>query len=210
MGTTTPGESPDLLPVMLQMGAAAHDGGMQRVIGWLAAAVITTLIFGSVYVSFQQLGRRSANDAPAAAAAAQVQRIGSDPLGAPRLELGPDSGVFIIVYAEDNKPTSGTVTLHGSLPVLPAGVLRAARTSGSDAVTWQPEPGLRMAVVARPVAGKVVVAGQSLAPFEDRDRTVLLFLSLGWLGSLVVLAIGYAAIVFFAHRPFQSPRRPVP
>ena len=70
------------------MGAAA-DGGMQRVIGWLAAAVITTLIFGSVYVSLQQLGRRSADDAPAAAAAAQVQLIGSEPPGAPRLELGP-------------------------------------------------------------------------------------------------------------------------
>jgi hypothetical protein len=182
---------------------------MQRVIGWLTAAVITTLIFGSVYVSLQQLGRRSADAAPAAAAAAQVQLIGSEPLGAPRLELGPDSGVFIIVYGEDDKPTSGTVTLHGSLPV-PAGVLRAARTSGTDAVTWQPEPGLRMAVVARLAAGKVVVAGQSLTPFEDRDRMVLLFLSAGWLGSLVVLATGYAVIVFLNHRPLQSPRRPVP
>ncbi|HJW00264.1 MAG TPA: hypothetical protein VJ617_14330 [Arthrobacter sp.] len=129
---------------------------------------------------------------------------------APRLELGPDSGVFTIVYGEDDQPTSGTVTLHGSLPVLPAGVLRAARTSGSDAVTWQPEPGLRMAVVARPAAGKVVVAGQSLAPFEDRDRMVLLFLSAGWLGSLVVLAAGYAASAFVAHRPLQNPRRQVP
>jgi hypothetical protein len=195
---------------MLQMGAEADDGGMQRVIGWLAAAVITTLIFGSVYVSLQQLGRRSADAAPAAAAAAQVQLIGSEPPGAPRLELGPDSAVFIIVYGEDDKPTSGTVTLHGSLPVLPAGVLRAARTSGSDAVTWQPEPGLRMAVVARPAAGKVVVAGQSLTPFENRDRMVLLFLSAGWLGSLVVLATGYAAIAFRDHPPLQSPRRPVP
>ena len=31
-------------PVMLLIGAA-DDGGMQRVIGWLTAAVITTLIF---------------------------------------------------------------------------------------------------------------------------------------------------------------------
>ncbi|WP_157769038.1 hypothetical protein [Pseudarthrobacter sulfonivorans] len=54
---------------------------MKRVIGWLAAAVITTLIFGSVYVSLQQLGRRSANAAPAAAAAARVQLIGSEPPG---------------------------------------------------------------------------------------------------------------------------------
>ena len=77
-------------------------------------------------------------------------------------------------------------------------------------MTWQPEPGLRMAVIARPAAGKVVVAGQSLAPFEDRDRMVLLFLSAGWLGSLVVLAAGYATNAFLAHRPLQRPRPPVP
>jgi hypothetical protein len=45
---------------------------------------------------------------------------------------------------EDDKPTSGTITLHGSRPALPAGVLQTARTSGFDDVTWQPEPGLRM------------------------------------------------------------------
>ncbi len=95
---------------------------------------------------------------------------------------------------------SGTVTLHGSLPVLPAGVLQAARTSGSDAVTWQPEPGLRMAVVARPAGGEVVVAGQSLTPYEDRDRMVLLFLAAGWLASVAVLAAGYAATAFLRFR----------
>lgn len=30
---------------MLLISATADDGGMQRVIGWLTAAVITTLIF---------------------------------------------------------------------------------------------------------------------------------------------------------------------
>lgn len=166
---------------------------MRRVIAWLTAAIVVTLIFGSAYVALQQLGRRSANAAPAAAAAAQVQLIGSETATMPPLELTPDSGVFVLVYGDDDKPVSGTATLHGSLPVLPAGVLRTARDSGSDAVTWQPEPGLRMAVVARPAAGKVVVAGQSLAPYEDRDRTVLIILAAGWLGSIVVLAAGYAA-----------------
>jgi hypothetical protein len=71
-------------------------------------------------------------------------------------------------------------------------------------VTWQPEPGLRMAVVARAAAGKVVVAGQSLTPFEDRDRMVLLFLSAGWLGSLVVLGAGYAATTFKRPRSGDS------
>ena len=181
---------------------------MRRVIGWLTAAVIITLVFGSVYAALQQLGRRSANAAPAAAAAAQVQLIGSETATAPRLELTPDSGVFVIVYGEDDNPVSGTATLHGSLPLLPAGVLQTARDTGADAVTWQPEPGLRMAIVARPAAGKVIVAGQSLTPYEDRDRMVLLFLAAGWLGSIVVLAAGYAATGLFRRRASAPERKP--
>ncbi len=47
-----------------------------RMIPWLTAAVVVSIIFGSVYVTFQQLGRRTANDAPAATAAAQVELLG--------------------------------------------------------------------------------------------------------------------------------------
>jgi hypothetical protein len=80
-------------------------------------------------------------------------------------------------------------------------VLKAARDSGADAVTWQPKTGLRLAVVARLAAGNaVVVAGQLLAPSEDRDRLVLPFLVAGWLGSIFVLAAGYAATGFRRRR----------
>ncbi len=37
------------------------DRSMQRVIGWLTAVIVITLIFGSAYAALQQLGRRSAN-----------------------------------------------------------------------------------------------------------------------------------------------------
>lgn len=172
---------------------------MGRILGWMAAAVVVTLIFGSVYGAFQQVGRRSANDAPAAAAAALVQLpAGTEP--GPRVELTPESGLFVVVYGSDDKPESGTATLHGSLPVVPSGVLQTARDSGVDTVTWQPEPGLRMAIVARSSAGRVVVAGQSLAPYEDRDRTTMIFLALGWLGSMVVLGAGYTGSAFLGRR----------
>jgi hypothetical protein len=166
---------------------------MHRIIGWLAAAIITTLVFGSVYVTLQQFGRHSANAAPAAAAAAQVQQMGSAPSAGPRPELTADSGVFVIVFGEDNKPAFSTVMLHGELPVVPAGVLETARALGSDHVTWQPEQGLRMAVVARQAPGGVVVAGQSLTPFEDGDRMSQLILASGWAASMAVLAAAYAA-----------------
>lgn len=180
----------------------------RKTIAWLTAAVVVSLIFGSVYVSFQQLGRRTANAAPAAAAASQVQSLGAETVPSPRLELTPESGIFVIIYGPDDKPVSGTATLHGSLPVLPPGVLQTARTAGSDAVTWQPEPGLRMAVVARSAAGKVIVAGQSLTPYEDRDQMVLGFLAAGWAGSMVVLAAGYSLTELLARRrPARSAER---
>ena len=169
-------------------------------IPWLTAAAVASIIFGSVYVTFQQLGRRSANDAPAATAAAQVGSLGAETVPSSRLELTPESGIFVIIYGPDDQPVSGTATLHGSLPVLPAGVLQTARTAGSDAVTWQPEPGLRMAVVTRPAGGKVIVAGQSLTPYENRDQMVLLFLASGWLGSMLVLAAGYASTELLMRR----------
>lgn len=183
---------------------------MRRVIAWLTAAIVVTLMFGSAYVALQQLGRRSADAAPAAAAAAQVQLIGAETVSMPRLELTPDSGVFVLVYGDDDKPASGTVTLHGTLPLLPAGVLQTARESGADAVTWQPEPGLRMAVVARPAAGKVVVvAGQSLTPYEDRDRATMIVLALGWIGCILVLTAGCGSTEFLRRRrPLPTPSRP--
>jgi len=173
---------------------------MQRILGWVAAALIVTIVFGSVYLTLQHIGRQGVNDAPAAAAAAQVQNIGSEPISGPRLELTKDSGLFVIVYGEDNKPVSTTVTLHGEVPDLPVGVLDTTRTAGTDAVTWQPEPGLRMAVVARQVSGKVVVAGQSLTPFENTDKEAQLVLTAAWLTSVVVPALAYAGTALRSHR----------
>ena len=167
------------------------------------AVLLVTLVFGSVYVALQQLGRSSANEAPAAAVAAHLQL--AEPTAAPgaRLELTHDSGVFVIVYGADDRPESGSATLHGELPAVPRGVLEATRTSGFDAVTWQPEPGLRMAIVTRPSDGKVVVAGQSLAPYEDRDRRTMIILAFGWLCSVLVIAAGYGASEFLGRRQEQ-------
>ncbi|MFC4394693.1 hypothetical protein [Arthrobacter sedimenti] len=173
---------------------------MRRTIWSLAAAFVTTIVFGSVYVTLQQIGRHEANIAPAAAASAQVQQTGSDIMTAPRLELTPDSGLFLIEYGQNNTPLSTSVTLHGSVPVIPDGVLETARAQGTDTVTWQPEPGLPMAVVAKHTAGKVVVAGQSLAPFEASDSRALAILAAGWLGSMSVLAGSYGALRLLERR----------
>lgn len=173
---------------------------MHRIVGWLAAAVITTVVFASVYLALQQMARQEVNIAPAAAAAAQAQQIGSDPATGPHLELTKDSGLFLIVYGGDNKVIHTTVALHGEVPNLPVGVLEATRARGTDAVTWEPEPGLRMAIVSRDVGGKVVVAGQSLTPYEAIDKRTQLVLAAGWLASMVLLGVAYLLTVWQSRR----------
>jgi len=49
-----------------------------------------------------------------------------------------------------------------------------------------------MAVTARASGGKVIVAGQSLAPYEATDRLVMIHLALGWFGCVLVLGAGFA------------------
>lgn len=189
---------PELLP---DAGSRrVDDGRMQRIAAWLAAAVVVTIIFASVYLTLQHTGREAVNNAPAAAVALQLQQIGSDPAGGPRLELTKDSGTFVMLYGPDNKPIYSTVTLHGDVPNLPPGVLDTTRAGGTDAITWQPEPGLRMAVVTGFAAGKVVVAGQSLTPFENADKFTQLVIAGGWLTSMLVLAAAYTFILVIRGR----------
>ena len=79
--------------------------------------------------------------------------MGTDPVPAgPRLELSQASGLFTLVYGADDKPESGTATLHKELPLIPAGVLQAARRTGYDrdlATGAQPSDGNRRTVFQR-------------------------------------------------------------
>ena len=165
--------------------------------------MLVTGIFGTVYVVAQQSVRASANTEPAAAAAREVQLLaaGSGTLSDQRVELTADSGPFVVVYDAGNAPVAGTVVRNGALPVVPSGVLATARLQGQDKVTWQPAAGLRFAVVARAGSdGRVVVGGQSLAPFEDRDTQTLMLVGVGWLASIVCLAGAWILTRFLESR----------
>ncbi|WP_427131998.1 hypothetical protein [Pseudarthrobacter sp. S9] len=169
---------------------------MRRATAWVTAGLIITILCGMFYAVQQQTVRRSANTEPAAAVERELQLIdfGSHASAEPALELNQNSGPFVIVYSADNTAETGTAVLDGTLPAMPDGVLDFARTHGLDRITWQPRPDLRMALVIKPAAGgKAVVGGQSLTPFEDRDRQSLLFTVLGWLASLLTLGAGFAA-----------------
>lgn len=176
---------------------------------WVLGFVLLTGIFGTVYAMAQQNTRASANTEPAAVAAREVQLLtaGSGTLAGQRLELTTDTGPFVIVYGADNTPVGGTVVRDGALPMVPVGVLATARLKGQDKVTWQPAAGLRFALVAWALTdGRVVVGGQSLTPFEDRDTQTMALIGLGWLTSIACLAGGWILTRFLDTR--RTPIQP--
>jgi hypothetical protein len=157
----------------------------------IAAIVVATILFGTIYVVAQQLDRLSANDAPlrlASQVAAELREGQTTTLDAqPHVDLSRSLAAFVVVEDAQGQSSGGSGFLKGSLVSLPTGVLASAAISGQDDVTWQPASGLRFATVTLKVGKQFVSAGQSLKPSEDRDGTFQLLVASGWLVSMLVL-----------------------
>lgn len=157
----------------------------------IAAAVVVTILFGTIYVVAQQLDRLSANDAPlrlASQVAAELREGQSTTVDAqPHVDLSRSLAVFVVVEDAQGVSSAGSGFLDGSLVSLPTGVLASAGQSGEDNVTWQPRSGLRFATVTLRVGDQFVSAGQSLEPSESRDGTFQLLVGVGWLLAMLVL-----------------------
>jgi hypothetical protein len=172
---------------------------MTRIVRWVAAAVIVTGLFASLYVVIQQTERQGADDSPARLAsqvASELTDTGSatGPAGgsAPDVvNIATSDEPFFVVYDAKNRPVAGTGHEDGALPTVPAGVLAEARHDGANHVTWQTSDGRRFATVERLAGHDVVLAAQSLTPTEARiDRLGLLVL-IAWACVLAVVVLGF-------------------
>ena len=170
----------------------------------LAAVIVATILFGTIYVVAQQLDRLGANEAPlrlASQVAAELREGQTSTVDAqPHVDLSRSLAPFVVVEDAQGRATDGSGFLKGSLVSLPTGVLGSAAKSGQDNVTWQPAPGLRFATVTLRVGDQFVSAGQSLKPSEDRDGTVRLLVGFGWLVSMLVFAAVWFALYRFRVR----------
>src|SRR5471032_789074 len=164
----------------------------------IAAIIVATILFGTIYVVAQQLDRLSANDAPlrlASQVAAELREGQTTTVDAqPHVDLSRSLEVFVVVEDAQGRASDGSGFLKGTLVSLPTGVLSSAAKSGQDNVTWQPASGLRFATVTLRVGDQFVSAGQSLKPSEDRDATVRLLVGFGWLVSMLVFGAVWFAL----------------
>jgi hypothetical protein len=172
-----------------------------------SAVIIITIVCLLIYASVQQGYRTSAND-PQIQLASDIKEglEQSRPIEGvfPKdsIDLTRSLSVFAALYDNNGQPLRASGYLNRAMPVLPPGVLNTAKNNGEDRVTWQPQSGVRMAMVVMKVnAANVhyVAVGRSLKEIERRESDLVFMIFAGWLICIAVILIN-GAIYFFMKR----------
>ncbi len=161
---------------------------------WLPLAAAITLISGLIYVAVQQDIRIGANDPQAemakeAVLALENKQMPQNVVPVREVEMSQSLSPYLIVYDAAGKVAAANVSLHGQTPVIPDGVLEYARAHGEDRISWQPEAGVRSAVVVMSVAegkGGFVLAGRSMREIEAHIAGIEMQVGVGWLATLAL------------------------
>lgn len=171
---------------------------------WLPLMAAIALLSGLTYVIAQQVLRQSANDpqiqmAEDAAADLESGAAPAQVVGARTVEMSESLTPYLIVYDASGKLLASSARLHDAQPLIPPGVLDAARARGQNRVTWQPEPGVRSATVIVAYGGPdggTVLAGRSLREVEVREDTVFQLAFAGGLAAAIAVTLVCAAAGF--------------
>jgi hypothetical protein len=162
---------------------------------WLPLAVALTGLSLAVYAAVQQDLRQSANDPQIQMAedAATSLNAGAPPTTVvpPRqVDLKDSLQPFVMVFDNTGALLASSATLDGQAPDFPKSVLE--NLNGQDRITWQPEAGVRSAVIVQGWQGGFVVVGRSLRLVEEREQNTLALTAAAWAAS--VGAAGVAAL----------------
>lgn len=160
--------------------------------------VAIVAVFGTIYVTAQQVVRLGANDPQVQLAEDLVPNLsgGMDPanlLGGQKTELGRSLAPFLIVYDAESKVLTSSVELAGNVPIVPKGVLDVAKKEGRNITTWKPKEGLYLAIVVNyyksPSSEGYIVVGRSL---REVDKSLNKILTLVAMAGVVTLAVTLA------------------
>jgi hypothetical protein len=168
---------------------------------WVLLAIVTTSLCGLIYLVVQQDMRIGAND-PQIQVAEDVARqisTGENPLDfipPIKVEVSKSLANYIIIFDEKGKIIGSSAVLDGKLPTIPSGVLDKTKALRETRFTWQPEAGVRSAVVVDYFKGPsngYVLVGRSIREVEDRESNLELTVFLAW---FVTLGVSLAATIF--------------
>ena len=170
---------------------------------WLLMAVIVTGLAGLIYAIVQQDIRHAADDpqiqmaediAAQLASGQQVQQV----VPSDKVNIATSLALYIIVFNATGTPLASSAQLNGQTPTVPSGVFDSVKQSGEDRITWQPQPGVRSAVVVTQFQGSnsgFVLVGRSLREAEKREDDMLQITFVGWVGMLFVTFLASAILL---------------
>jgi hypothetical protein len=171
---------------------------------WLPFAVAITLVLGIAYTVGQQVYRMSVNDPQiqmaedAATVLTNGQPIDSV-VPSTKVDIATSLASYIVVFDDSGKAIASSGLLRNQMPTLPPGVFDYVRQRGQDRITWQPEPGVRSAVVVTRYTGPkpgFVMAGRSMRESEARADQLLMMVGAGGIATLFATLIAIALAEF--------------
>ncbi|MFA5130308.1 MAG: hypothetical protein WC477_05340 [Patescibacteria group bacterium] len=165
----------------------------------LTLILAISVIAGFAYIASQQVLRQDANDPQiqivedASAAFSAGQQVPTQDAAGTQTDIAKSLSTFIVIYNSTGTAVFSTGVLNDAAPVPPKGVLDTA-AKGEVRVTWQPQKGLRYAIVAAPYTSSdgsgVVLAGRSLREVERREMILGIQFLLAWILSVFILLAG--------------------
>jgi hypothetical protein len=161
---------------------------MRKMLPWLSAALIITIIFGTIYAAVQQSLRLSANDPQIELAQEVATKLDEgakpDDFISGKTDLKQSLAPFVIVYDKSGHVVAGSGYLDRKIPTVAYGVLKAAKSKPYNTVTWQPASKVRLAAVSVAAHDYYVLVGRSLQEVEKRENTALMLAAIGWVAAL--------------------------
>lgn len=169
---------------------------------WLLVAVVVTGLIGIVYAAVQQDIRQGANDPQIQVAEDAATRLaGGEPVQSvvpsEKVDIATSLAPYVIIFDASGNPIASSAQLNGQTPSIPMGIFDSVRQSGEDRITWQPQPGVRSAIVVTQFKGSTsgfVVAGRSLREIEKREDGLLQILVAGWVVMMLVTLVATALL----------------
>ncbi len=170
------------------------------------ALVVTACLFGT-YVSVQQVYRTGLDDPQIQLAedGALVLQKGGVPAdvvsrNTPLFEMSQSLAPWVAVYDNKGLTLESSATLNNAPPKLPLGLFDETGWSKAPMYlqnnmretrfTWQPEAGVRQAVVLVKVSDtRFVASGRNMRDVEQRIEHLGEMLFLGWIVTLVALLV---------------------
>ena len=180
---------------------------------YVIVSAIITVIFGVLYATVQQSYRTNADD-PQIEIAREINselRDGKpiDGFFADSINIAGSLSPFVILFNTSGKSLRSSGYLDGKMPELPKGVFDFTREHGEDRITWQPQNGVRMAMVilysnTSPVG--FIAVGRSLQEVEIREHNLVTTTFIGWIICIGLILL-YAVIEFYKNSNIKSSQK---